>query len=235
MHKDKLTKTQAHSLKYTLTHSHPDKHLNSYSHTHTGRGTPKGLPYRDSVLTWLLKDALGGSHSHTPSHTTMIATISPSHLCYEETLNTLKYARRLCQLTQGGSRTKSLRTSMGQSSNAYPLRSQDTETSRDIETAYADSNLSPMSSNADQDHVRTFISNTSTSTTTSTNTGAGYLANDSVRSTLSRANSLTNSLTNSLSPTTQLISQPVSTSFASLYQDLGGQPGSRAARQVSFK
>ena len=52
----------------------------------------KGLPYRDSVLTWLLKGALTGQ-----CHMTMISTISPSHSCYDETLSTLKYVRRLYQ------------------------------------------------------------------------------------------------------------------------------------------
>lgn len=52
----------------------------------------RGLPFRDSVLTWLLKDALCGR-----CHTTMISTISPAHNCFEETLSTLKYARRLHQ------------------------------------------------------------------------------------------------------------------------------------------
>jgi hypothetical protein len=59
-----------------------------------GQGhSPKGLPFRDSVLTWLLKDALSGH-----SRTTMLATISPSHTSYDETLQTLKYAERLCQI-----------------------------------------------------------------------------------------------------------------------------------------
>lgn len=43
------------------------------------------VPYRDSVLTWLLKESLGGN-----SKTAMIATISPAD--YEETLSTLRYA-----------------------------------------------------------------------------------------------------------------------------------------------
>lgn len=43
------------------------------------------VPYRDSVLTWLLKDSLGGN-----SKTAMIACISPSD--YDETLSTLRYA-----------------------------------------------------------------------------------------------------------------------------------------------
>ncbi|XP_067931431.1 kinesin-like protein KIF13A isoform X2 [Watersipora subatra] len=45
------------------------------------------VPYRDSVLTWLLKDNLGGN-----SKTVMIATVSPAADNYEETLSTLRYA-----------------------------------------------------------------------------------------------------------------------------------------------
>ncbi|KAA8914834.1 P-loop containing nucleoside triphosphate hydrolase protein [Sphaerosporella brunnea] len=43
------------------------------------------IPYRDSILTWLLKDSLGGN-----SKTAMIACISPTD--YDETLSTLRYA-----------------------------------------------------------------------------------------------------------------------------------------------
>lgn len=49
----------------------------------------KFVPYRDSVLTWLLKDNLGGN-----SRTVMVATISPSADNFEETLSTLRYADR---------------------------------------------------------------------------------------------------------------------------------------------
>ncbi|KRG04236.1 LOW QUALITY PROTEIN: uncharacterized protein Dmoj_GI20099 [Drosophila mojavensis] len=52
-------------------------------------GNDKFVPYRDSVLTWLLKDNLGGN-----SKTVMVATISPSADNYEETLSTLRYADR---------------------------------------------------------------------------------------------------------------------------------------------
>jgi kinesin family protein 1 len=45
------------------------------------------VPYRDSILTWLLKDSLGGN-----SMTAMIAAISPADINYEETLSTLRYA-----------------------------------------------------------------------------------------------------------------------------------------------
>uniref|UniRef100_A0A7N8Y4W9 Kinesin-like protein KIF16B n=1 Tax=Mastacembelus armatus TaxID=205130 RepID=A0A7N8Y4W9_9TELE len=47
------------------------------------------VPYRDSVLTWLLKDSLGGN-----SKTIMIATVSPADVNYAETLSTLRYANR---------------------------------------------------------------------------------------------------------------------------------------------
>ncbi|XP_077428296.1 kinesin-like protein KIF16B [Vanacampus margaritifer] len=47
------------------------------------------VPYRDSVLTWLLKDSLGGN-----SKTIMIATVSPADVNYGETLGTLRYANR---------------------------------------------------------------------------------------------------------------------------------------------
>jgi hypothetical protein len=47
------------------------------------------VPYRDSKLTRLLKDSLGGN-----TKTWMIACVSPSYSCYQETINTLRYAER---------------------------------------------------------------------------------------------------------------------------------------------
>lgn len=47
------------------------------------------VPYRDSKMTRLLKDSLGGN-----CRTAMIANVSPTHLNYEDTHNTLKYAKR---------------------------------------------------------------------------------------------------------------------------------------------
>ncbi|KAH1013631.1 hypothetical protein HUJ04_002597 [Dendroctonus ponderosae] len=47
------------------------------------------VPYRDSKLTRLLKDSLGGN-----CHTIMIANVSPSSIHYDDTYNTLKYATR---------------------------------------------------------------------------------------------------------------------------------------------
>jgi kinesin family protein 14 len=55
----------------------------------TGRRKRVYIPYRDSVLTWLLKESLGGN-----SKTSMIATISPSLEHYEESLGTLRYAQQ---------------------------------------------------------------------------------------------------------------------------------------------
>ncbi|TPX78323.1 hypothetical protein CcCBS67573_g00401 [Chytriomyces confervae] len=47
------------------------------------------VPYRDSILTWLLKDCLGGN-----SKTVMLAAISPANTSQDETLSTLRYAER---------------------------------------------------------------------------------------------------------------------------------------------
>ena len=47
------------------------------------------IPYRDSVLTWLLRESLGGN-----SKTIMLAAISPADCNYGETLSTLHYANR---------------------------------------------------------------------------------------------------------------------------------------------
>lgn len=47
------------------------------------------VPYRDSVLTFLLRDSLGGN-----SRTTMVATVRPGMTFTEETLSTLRYADR---------------------------------------------------------------------------------------------------------------------------------------------
>lgn len=47
------------------------------------------IPFRDSVLTWLLRENLGGN-----SKTAMLAAISPADINYDETLSTLRYADR---------------------------------------------------------------------------------------------------------------------------------------------
>ncbi|WCJ33783.1 phragmoplast orienting kinesin 2 [Euphorbia peplus] len=52
-------------------------------------GRTRHIPYRDSRLTFLLQDSLGGN-----SKTMIIANVSPSICCTAETLNTLKFAQR---------------------------------------------------------------------------------------------------------------------------------------------
>merc|ERR1712098_162251 len=53
------------------------------------RGANTHIPYRDSKLTRLLQDSLGGN-----SHTLMIACVSPADSNLEETISPLRYADR---------------------------------------------------------------------------------------------------------------------------------------------
>lgn len=55
----------------------------------TSEKKSKHIPYRDSKLTRILQDSLGGN-----SNTLMIACVSPAESNFEESLNTLKYASR---------------------------------------------------------------------------------------------------------------------------------------------
>ncbi|VDO95932.1 unnamed protein product [Heligmosomoides polygyrus] len=77
----------------------------------------KFIPYRDSVLTWLLKDNLGGN-----SRTVMIATISPAADNYEETLSTLRYADRAKRIVNHAV-VNEVRTSSSASHPACPRQS----------------------------------------------------------------------------------------------------------------
>jgi len=52
-------------------------------------GKTHHIPYRDSKLTRLLQDSLGGN-----TKTIMIAAVSPANYNYDETLSTLRYANR---------------------------------------------------------------------------------------------------------------------------------------------
>lgn len=47
------------------------------------------IPYRDSKLTFLLQDSLGGN-----AKTMLVANVSPSTACAHETLSTLQFAER---------------------------------------------------------------------------------------------------------------------------------------------
>lgn len=63
------------------------KVINSLSES-TDRKT-RYIPYRDSKLTFLLKDSLGGN-----SKCTLIANINPNSLFFNESVSTLKFAQR---------------------------------------------------------------------------------------------------------------------------------------------
>jgi hypothetical protein len=56
--------------------------------------SPGHVPYRDSKLTSLLKNSLGGN-----SMTLMIACLAPVDLFYEENLSTLEYASKAARIT----------------------------------------------------------------------------------------------------------------------------------------
>ena len=59
-------------------------------HLNSTKGSTNHIPFRDSKLTRLLKDSLGGN-----CRTLMIANISPCGQHFEDSLNTLKYAGRI--------------------------------------------------------------------------------------------------------------------------------------------
>lgn len=63
--------------------------INALATTKNGKQKSNFVPYRDSALTFILKDSLGGN-----AKTVMLATISPAVLFCSETLNTLRYANR---------------------------------------------------------------------------------------------------------------------------------------------
>ena len=52
----------------------------------SGKRDDVHIPFRDSALTWLLRESLGGN-----SKTFMLATVSPSEVNVDETLSTLRY------------------------------------------------------------------------------------------------------------------------------------------------
>lgn len=71
-----------------------------------GKGPRPVVPYRDSVLTWLLRENLGGNsktavssdQQRRPIQFQMIAAISPADINFDETLSTLRYADRAKQI-----------------------------------------------------------------------------------------------------------------------------------------
>ena len=69
-----------------------NKSLSTLGNVITALTAPKGrshIPYRDSKLTRILEDSLGGN-----CKTTMMAMISPSNDAFQESLSTLKFATR---------------------------------------------------------------------------------------------------------------------------------------------
>ncbi|AOA60589.1 Kinesin-related motor protein [Komagataella phaffii CBS 7435] len=73
--------------------------LTILSNSSSRRGT-KGIPYRESVLTWLLKESIGGN-----SQTAMISCLSPTE--HEETLSTLRYSETASKITNVVTQNKS--------------------------------------------------------------------------------------------------------------------------------
>lgn len=63
--------------------------INVLAEKSTGHGKNSVVPYRDSKLTRILQNALGGN-----SKTIMVCAVSPAEMNYDESLNTLKYAER---------------------------------------------------------------------------------------------------------------------------------------------
>lgn len=64
--------------------------MNGLIDASSGIAPRNSIPYRDSVLTKLLQNSLGGN-----SKTTLLATLSPADVNYNETLNTLNFASRV--------------------------------------------------------------------------------------------------------------------------------------------
>ena len=81
------------------------------------------MPYRDSKLTFLLKDALGGR-----ARCTLLACVSPAVGQLEETLSTLKFAQRakLVKVRPAGSyhATRVVHHMVYQCSPRHPTRGQ---------------------------------------------------------------------------------------------------------------
>lgn len=84
----------------------------------------KHIPYRDSNMTRILKDSLGGN-----CQTVMIANISPSALTYEDTYNTLKYASRAQKIRTSSLTQNAFKTNLPKEFYVHKL----TETMAEVE------------------------------------------------------------------------------------------------------
>ena len=89
----------------------------------TGKGKNIVIPYRDSVLTRILQNALGGN-----SKTLMICALSPASNNYDETLSTLRYADQAkkiknCAVVNESEQDKMIRELQGENDKLKELLS----------------------------------------------------------------------------------------------------------------
>uniref|UniRef100_A0A3Q3XHY5 Kinesin-like protein n=1 Tax=Mola mola TaxID=94237 RepID=A0A3Q3XHY5_MOLML len=101
------------------------------------------IPYRDSKLTRLLKDSLGGN-----CRTVMIANVSPSSKSYDDTQNTLKYANRAKEIKSSlKSNVVSLDSHIGQYAVICEKQRQEILQLKQKLKAYEEKNMLPSASN----------------------------------------------------------------------------------------
>ncbi|XP_061671495.1 kinesin-like protein KIF18A [Syngnathoides biaculeatus] len=101
------------------------------------------IPYRDSKLTRILKDSLGGN-----CRTVMIANISPSSKSYDDTQNTLKYANRAKEIKSSlKSNVISLASHIGQYAVIFEKQRQEILQLREKIQEYEDKKVMTVSSN----------------------------------------------------------------------------------------
>ena len=121
------------------------------------------IPFRDSVLTWLLKESLGGN-----SRTFMLACVSPADSNWEETVSTLRYASRAKSIVNTArinedpnaqlirtlkAEIDTLRSQLAQSTTAtsLPLPAQSPSSSNVLTFTYAATEPSPNSTIREKD------------------------------------------------------------------------------------
>jgi hypothetical protein len=102
------------------------------------------IPYRDSKLTRLLQDSLGGN-----SQTLMLACVSPADTNFMETLNTLKYANRARNIKN---RVTVNQDFAGSSMEVNQLKALVSRLRMEIATLRADGSLSTVTSSNKEDH-----------------------------------------------------------------------------------
>ena len=113
------------------------------------------IPFRDSVLTWLLKESLGGN-----SRTIMLACVSPADSNWEETISTLRYASRAKSIVNTArinedpnaqlirtlkAEIDTLRSQLAQSATSPPQSAQSPSSFDSLTFTYATTDPSPKS------------------------------------------------------------------------------------------